>query len=80
MEQALAKLSKGLNVIVKPGAKKDEVVGWDGNKKALRVNIRAPAEDNKANIAVVKLFSKLAGKRARIVRGFKSREKVLRVL
>lgn len=80
MEQALAKLSEGLRVIVKPNAKKDEVVVWDDDKQALRVNIRAPAEGNKANIAVIKLFSKLAGKQVRIVKGFKSREKVLKII
>ena len=75
--ECLGKLKSGrLRILVKH-AKKNEIVGWDEARKALRVAIAAPPEDNKANIAIIKFFSKLAGQRIRIVSGLKSKEKVL---
>lgn len=66
-----------MKVLVKPGAKKTEILGWDEGQEALRVGVAAPPEENKANRELVKFFSRLAGGRVRIVRGFASREKVL---
>jgi len=43
------------------------------------VNIKAKAEQNKANIEIIKFFSKLLKKRVRIIKGLKSREKILNV-
>ncbi len=81
MDEALVKLKQGnLTILVKPNAKKDEILNWDDKRNALRVNIKAPADDNKANIAVIKLFSKLTGKQVRIIKGLKSKEKVLKVV
>lgn len=80
MDEFLSLLRAGsLKVIVKPSSKKDEVLGWDEKRDALRVNIKAPAEDNKANIALVKFFSKLAGRRVRIKSGLRSKEKLLSI-
>ena len=66
-------------IIVKPNSSKNEIVSYDKDKKAYRVNIKAKPEDNKANVEVVKFFSKLFKKRARIVRGLKSKEKILKI-
>jgi uncharacterized protein (TIGR00251 family) len=66
-----------LKILVKANSKKDELLGWDAGRLALRVAINAPAEDNKANIAVIKFFSKLAKKQVRILSGLKSKEKIL---
>jgi len=71
--------ASSLVIIVKPGSPRNEVLGWDDGRKALRVAIAAPPEDNKANLEVVKFFSKLLKKRVRILRGLTSREKVLRI-
>ena len=68
---------KRLKILVKPNAKKTDILGWDEDKKILRVAVSAPAEDNKANIAIIKFFSKKLGKRVRIVSGLKSKQKVL---
>ena len=64
-------------IFVKPDAKKDELIGWDDEKQAWRVNIAAPARDNKANVAVIKFFSRLAKKRVFFVSGLRSSEKIL---
>ena len=65
-------------IIVKPNSSKNEILGYDDAKKGYRVNIKAKAEDNKANIEVIKFLSRLLGKRVRIVRGLKGKEKLIR--
>ena len=61
---------------VQPGAKRDEIVGWQGDR--LRVKVAAPPVEGAANRALVKFLAKSLGvKRSQIelVRGEKSREK-----
>ena len=70
-------LNKGpVVILVKPNAKKEEL-SWDASRKAFRVSVTAPPDDNKANRAIIKLLSKRAGKRVHIIRGLKSREKLI---
>ena len=71
--------SKRFKVLVKVSAKKNEILGWNSDKNALRVAIAAPAEKNKANIELIKFLSKKL-RPVRIVSGFSSREKILEVL
>ncbi len=73
----ISELSGRVKILVKPNAKKDEMLGWDETREAFRVAIAAPAEENKANIAVIKFFSKLTKKQVRILSGLRSKEKVL---
>ena len=73
----ISDFSGKVKVLVKPNSNKDEVLGWDDSRQAWKVTITAPAEENKANIAVIKFFSKLTGKRVRIVSGLTSKQKVL---
>ena len=40
--------NKSFKIIVKPNSKKNQIVGFDKNKNAIRVDIKAPAENNKA--------------------------------
>ena len=69
-----------LKIIVKPNSSKNEIKDYDKNRGALRVNIKAPAENNKANIEVIKFFSKLTKKEVKIVLGLTSKKKVLRFI
>jgi len=69
-----------LSILVKPNSPKTEIVGWGEDKKVLRVNIHAKPEDNKANIEVVKFFSKLLKRKVTIKTGLKSREKILYIV
>ncbi|MFH2021630.1 MAG: DUF167 domain-containing protein [archaeon] len=64
-----------LEIIVKPNAKKNELLLENGRIKAA---IKAPAEDNKANLEIIKFFSKLTGKKVRIISGITNRHKKLR--
>lgn len=66
-------------IIVKPNSNKNEVIGYDGERGAYRVNIKAKPEDNKANIEVIKFFSRLLKRRVKIIKGLKGKEKLLRV-
>jgi len=67
-----------LKIVVKPNSAKDEILGYDAHKLALRIAIRAKAEDNKANIAIITFFKK-KGYVARIIKGLKSKEKLLQI-
>ena len=70
-----------ITVRVTPRAARDEVVGWrdDG---VLLVRTTAPPVDGAANKAVCRLIAKAAGvapSRVSVVRGERSRDKVVRV-
>ena len=68
-----------LDIIVRPRSPKNGIMGWDEARSALRVNIAAPPEGNRANIEVIKFFSKLLKKKVTIVRGLTGRKKTLKV-
>jgi uncharacterized protein (TIGR00251 family) len=70
-------INNHLKILVKPNSVKTEILKWDDEKKALRVNVHAKPEDNEANIEVVKFFSKLLKKKVVIKSGLRSREKLL---
>lgn len=67
-------------IIVKPNSPKNEIMGFDEDKQAYRVNIKAKPEDNKANIELIKFFSKLTKKRVMLISGLKSREKTIKLV
>jgi uncharacterized protein len=65
-----------LSVFVQPRAAKDEVVGFQGD--ALKVKVRAPADQGKANRAVCELIAEMVGVPRRdvvVVSGGASRHK-----
>jgi len=70
---------------VQPGAKANEIVGWmadvhDG--EVLKIRLRAPAVEGKANAALAEFLAETLGLRARQIileRGDKSRNKMVRV-
>lgn len=68
-----------IKAIVKTNAGKSEILGYDEERKAYRVTVKAPPEKGKANLAVIKLFSKHFKKTARIISGFTSKEKLLKI-
>jgi len=71
--------NNSLKIIVKPNAKKNEILGYDESRKAVKVAIAAQAEKNKANLEVIKFFSKLLKKPVQIKSGLTSKEKLLKI-
>ena len=67
-------------IIVKPNARENRVNGFDMEKGAYRVSIKAKPEGNKANAEIIKFLSKLLKKRVKIAHGLKSREKTIEIL
>ena len=45
-------------VIVKPNSTKNELLGYDEEKQAYIISIKEKAEDNRANIALIRFLSK----------------------
>ncbi len=69
-----------LKVRVQPGARRGEIVGWQGD--VLRVRVQAPPIEGRANEAVIELLSDALGvsKRQIGVRtGLSGREKLLAI-
>jgi len=71
---------KQIRIIVKPNAKETKIIGIDEARNALRVDVAAPADKDKANKEVIKFFSRLLKKRVGIAHGLRSKEKILRVM
>lgn len=68
-----------VKVILKPNSSKNKIVKFDSERNAYIVEIKAPAHNNKANIGLVKFLSRFLKKDVKIIRGFKSREKILKI-
>jgi len=64
-------------VIIKPNSKSSEIIGFDEDKDAYMIKIKARPENNKANIELIRFLSKALGKSVKIRSGFKSREKII---
>lgn len=69
-----------IEVRLRPRGHRDELIGIEGG--VLQARVTAPPVDGKANAALRKLIAKRAGvarSRVAIVRGEKSRDKLVRV-
>lgn len=69
-----------LRVRVQPGARRSEVVGPHGEE--LKVRIAAPAVDGRANDELVRFLAGwvgVASRHVRVVRGLRSRRKVVEI-
>jgi hypothetical protein len=72
-------LPQTFSVVAKPNSRKSEVIGWNSEKKELKVAIAAHAEHNKANVELLKFLRKISGRSAEIVSGLKSKRKIIRL-
>lgn len=69
-----------LPVKVVPGSRREEIVGWLGER--LKVKVAAPPEDGKANEALCRAIASALGFSARgvsVVSGHSRAEKVVRI-
>ena len=71
--------ARTFNIIVKPNSPKNEIIGFDKSRNAYKVNIKAKPENNKANIEIIRFFSKLCGIKVNIIKGLNSRYKTLKI-
>jgi uncharacterized protein (TIGR00251 family) len=62
-------------VRVKPNSPKTRIVSETDSE--LIVEVAAPAENNKANIELIKFLSKKFGKNVKIIRGLKTKRKLI---
>ena len=68
-----------LKIIVKLNSKNTEIIKYDEDKKALIVQITQEPKENKANIEIIKFFTKILKKKIRIKSGLTSKEKILQI-
>jgi len=69
-----------IRVIVKPNAKKTEILSIDTHNKTAKIAVAAPADKDKANKELMHFVSKQLGKQVRFVSGLRSKEKILEIL
>ncbi len=70
-------MTENFKVIVKPNSSKNEIIDFDKNNNVLTVRIAAPPAKDKANKELTKFLSKKFKKKVSIVKGLKSREKII---
>jgi uncharacterized protein (TIGR00251 family) len=66
-----------IEVKAKPGSKKEELEKVSDSRYI--VGLKENAEDNKANLELLKLLKKHFGKEVKIIKGLKSKNKIVRV-
>jgi uncharacterized protein (TIGR00251 family) len=64
-------------VIVKPDSPKNKIVSFEDD--TYKIEIKAPAEKNKANIELIKFLSKKLDKDVKIISGFNSKKKIIKI-
>ena len=69
--------SQKFKIIVRPSSKENRIEGFDKERNAYRISIKAKPEGNKANIEIIKFLSKSLKRKVRIVSGLKSKEKII---
>lgn len=62
---------------VRPNAPKTEIKGM--KEDIILLNVKAAPEDNKANIEIIKFFTRLTKKKVRIKQGLTSKLKILQL-
>ncbi|HHE36795.1 MAG TPA: DUF167 domain-containing protein [Candidatus Woesearchaeota archaeon] len=70
-------INNSLRILVKPGKKRNCVLGYDYKKKALLIEVKAPPHNNEANKEVVRFLSKLLRRKIRIKSGHTAKLKTL---
>ena len=71
---------KHFKVLVKPNSNKTELIGYDCNKEAWKIALKAKPENNKANVQLIKFLSKQLKKKVRIKSGLKSKLKTIELV
>jgi uncharacterized protein (TIGR00251 family) len=67
-----------ITIIVKPNAKKTEIIEY--REGIVKIAVAAPADKDKANKELLHFVSRLLRKHVRFVSGLKSKKKVLEIV
>jgi len=67
-----------LTIKVKPSSRKQEIIKISDEE--YKVYLKSRAEDNKANIELLKMLKKYFGRQARIIKGARSRNKIVEII
>jgi len=70
-------LNNHLSVVVKPNSRKTEIIEIKDN--VAKIALSAPAEENKANIELIKFVSKLLKRKVEIISGKTNKKKILKL-
>ena len=68
-----------IKITVKANSKKEEIE-YDDEKDVYIIYVKSPAKENKANMDVIKLVSRYSGKPVKIIKGMKSKVKIIDIL
>ena len=68
-----------IRIKVRTKAGKSEILGYDDEKEAQIVAVKAAPEKGKANLEIIKLFHKKYKQPVKIISGAKSKEKLLQI-
>lgn len=66
-----------IEVKVKPNSKKQEIIKISENE--YKISLKEKAENNKANIELLKLLKKYFGREVEIIKGLKNKNKIVEV-
>lgn len=66
-----------IQVKVYPNSRREEIIKINGN--SFKVYLKKQAEDNKANIELLKLLKKHFSENIKIIKGMKSRNKIIKI-
>lgn len=72
-------INNSIKINVKTNTKKTVITKLDSDTNTLHVDVCQKPENNKANIEIEKFLSKLTNKTAKIVRGLKSKHKLVKL-
>lgn len=70
--------TKVVEIIVNANKKKTKI-SFNEKKNVYEMDVAAPAENNKANEAIIRYLQKLTGRKVKIVKGKTSRRKTVKV-
>ncbi len=82
MQKIISELIEGnkLKVVVRPNSKKTELIEVDKVKGVVKIALKEPAENNKANFELLKFLKKHLKKEVKIKKGQNSKEKILEIV
>ena len=64
-------------IVKKTGCKKTEIISE--NRDILEINVKGQPENGKANIEIIKFFTRKYKKPAKIIKGLKAKKKVVQI-